>query len=343
MKRSLKIVMGGLVAALVAAAVAAAASTPSVVTGPATKAANTTVHLAGTVNPDASSTSYSFQWGLTNQYGFGSPTHSAGSGTKAVSVATNPGNLIPGTRYHYRLIASNRFGLSLGTDHTFKTTGHPPAVVLTGPTSALPTTFSATLTGGIDPNGESTSYYFEWGTTTAYGSITPFPVAVLTPSTSVLPVTATLTALAPGVTFHYQLVAVHESGPRTTFGGDRTFTTLPSPRPVPAMTVRTTPSRTQHKPYLFSTAGKLTPAASLPSSLACGSGGTVAVRYFIGRHSYALRTANLKSDCTFFAQTLFHRLIGKGNHSTRLRIEVRFRGNPYLDSSTTHVQRVHLG
>jgi hypothetical protein len=343
MKRSLKTVMGGLVAALVAVGVAAAASTPSVVTGPATKATNTTVHLAGTVNPDASSSTYSFQWGLTNQYGSGSPTHSAGSGTKAVSVATTPGSLIPGTRYHYRLIASNRFGLSLGIDHTFKTTGHPPAVVLTGPTSELPTTSSATMTGGIDPNGESTRYYFEWGTTTApYPYSTPNPSAVLTPSTSVLPITATLTGLAPGVTFHYQLVAVHESGPMT-FGGDRTFTTLPSPRPVPAISVRTTPSRTQHKPYLFSTTGKLTPAASLPSSVACGSGGTVAVRYFIGRHSYALRTANLKSDCTFFAQTLFHRLIGKGNHSTRLRIEVRFRGNPYVGSSTTQVQRVHLG
>jgi hypothetical protein len=341
MNSSLKIVMGALAAILVATGAALAASTPSVVTGSAMSATDTTIHLHGTVNPDGSGTSYSFQWGLTNQYGVSSPTHSAGSGTKVVSVAAAPSGLIPGTVYHYRLIASNRFGLSLGADHSFKTTGHPPAVVLTGPTFALPSSTSATVIGGINPNGESTTYQFEYGTTTAYGALT-FPPGVLAPATTVKLVSSTLTALAPGTTFHYQLIAFHQSGPAS-FGGDRTFTTLPSPRPVPGMSVKTTPSRAQHKPYLFSTSGKLTPPASLPSTVACGSGGTVAVRFFIGHRSYALRTANLKSDCTFFAQTLFHRLIGKGNHSTRLRIEVRFRGNPYVASSTTHVQRVHLG
>ena len=126
MKRRLKVVVGALVAVLVVAGVALAASTPAVVTGSATSATDTTVHLHGTVNPEGSGTTYSFQWGLSNLYGTNSPSHSAGSGTKAVAVGTTPTGLIPGTVYHFRLVASNRFGVSLGADHRFKTTGHPP-------------------------------------------------------------------------------------------------------------------------------------------------------------------------------------------------------------------------
>ena len=47
-----------------------------------------------------------------------------------------------------------------------------PPVATTGPATGISQT-SATLTGTVDPNNEATTYYFEYGTTTSYGSTTP--------------------------------------------------------------------------------------------------------------------------------------------------------------------------
>jgi phosphodiesterase/alkaline phosphatase D-like protein len=336
MKRSVKIFVAGLAAAVVTVGAAVAASTPAVVTQAATNATNTTVKLHGTVNPEGSSSNYAFQWGLTNAYGFFSPAHSAGSGTKAVSVATTPTGLIPGTTYHYRVIAGNRFGNSQGLDHKFKTTGHPPAITVTGPTFGRPSQSGAVVTGNINPNGQNTTWQFEYGMTTAYGVLTA--PQVLPASHALSSVHAVITGLQPGVTFHYQLISVHNGGAQV-FGGDQTFTTIPNPRPVPGLDAKTTPSRASHRPYLFTTSGRIRPSSSLPASVSCN--GTVAVRFFLGRDTRALRTAQVKPDCTYFSQVLFHKLIGRG--STRLRVEVRFHGNAYIGSSHTHVQRVHLG
>lgn len=337
MKRSLKIFVAGLAAAVVTVGAAVAASTPAVVTQAATNATNTTVKLHGTVNPEGNSTKYAFQWGLTRAYGLFSPSHSAGSGTKAVSVATTPTGLIPGTTYHYQVIAGNHFGNSFGTDHTFKTTGHPPAITVTGPTFGRPNQSGAIVTGSINPNGQATTWHFEYGLTSAYGLQTT-PGTPTPASHTLQTVSSVITGLQPGVTFHYRLVTVHNGGLPVS-GGDQTFTTIPNPRPVPALDAKTSPSRASHRPYLFTTSGRIRPSSSLPTSVSCN--GTVAVRFFLGKDTRALRTAQVKPDCTYFSQVLFHKLIGRG--STRLRVEVRFHGNAYIGSSHTHVQRVHLG
>src|SRR2546423_15391355 len=49
-------------------------------------------------------------------------------------------------------------------------------VVSTGGVPAVTAT-SATLTGTVNPEGEATTYYFQYGTSTAYGSTTPSPAA----------------------------------------------------------------------------------------------------------------------------------------------------------------------
>ena len=102
----------------------------------------------------------------------------------------------------------------------------PQAVVPAVTTSAASnvTTTGAQLNGTVNPNGASTTYYFEYGTTVSYGSQTNSASAGS--GTSAANVNATLSGLAPGTTYHYRLVATSSVG--TSRGNDMTFTTTSS-------------------------------------------------------------------------------------------------------------------
>jgi hypothetical protein len=107
----------------------------------------------------------------------------------------------------------------------------PPApkapVVTTGAADAVGST-SATITGTINPTGSDATWYFQWGPTTAYGTkTTAHDAGSGTDDTSVAEL---LTGLAPGTTYHYQLVGTNTGG--TVSGADQSFTT-PSPPPPP--------------------------------------------------------------------------------------------------------------
>ena len=101
-----------------------------------------------------------------------------------------------------------------------------PPVAVTGAADSLTET-TANLNGSVDPNGSSTTYYFEYGTSAAYGLLTPDtdagsgtdPVAVKVP----------ITGLTRNTTYHYRLVATHGTVP--VFGADRTFRTATGPQP----------------------------------------------------------------------------------------------------------------
>jgi hypothetical protein len=99
-------------------------------------------------------------------------------------------------------------------------------VVVTGPVTGL-TQNSVTLTGTVDPEGEATTYHFEYGTTDAYGLQTPQQSAG--GGSDPVPVQAAVTGLTGNTTYHYRLVATDASG--DTNGADRTFTTSPNPNP----------------------------------------------------------------------------------------------------------------
>jgi hypothetical protein len=81
---------------------------------------------------------------------------------------------------------------------------------------------SATLHGTVKPNKEATTWHFELGTTTAYGTNTPEqgPIAAGSGNTAV---SADAGSLAPGTVYHYRLVATNPSG--SIPGKDKTFTT----------------------------------------------------------------------------------------------------------------------
>jgi hypothetical protein len=76
---------------------------------------------------------------------------------------------------------------------------------------------SATLLGAINPRGTATTYYFQYGPTTAYGKQTT--PASLPAGTARIKVGQAATGLLPG--YHYRLVATNSVGVKP--GLDRTF------------------------------------------------------------------------------------------------------------------------
>jgi len=82
---------------------------------------------------------------------------------------------------------------------------------------------NATLNGQINANGLFVNTFFDYGTTTAYGStIAGTPVQVT--GNTATAVTAAPAGLAPSTTYHYRLRGVTTTGV-TSFGMDMTFTT----------------------------------------------------------------------------------------------------------------------
>ncbi len=79
---------------------------------------------------------------------------------------------------------------------------------------------SALLTGVVYPEGTETSYYFQYGTSTAYGSQTPTLVAGN--GTAKVAVGQSITGLTPGLTYHFRLVGI-AGGKTVGSGRDRNF------------------------------------------------------------------------------------------------------------------------
>jgi hypothetical protein len=100
-----------------------------------------------------------------------------------------------------------------------------PAVI-TGAVTAK-TISSAVLHGTVNPRGAATSYVFEWGLTTAYGSSSPSRSAGH--DTKDVSVEANVEGLLPGTVYHYRLSAANKIGGAS--GTDRTFRTKGHPPP----------------------------------------------------------------------------------------------------------------
>ncbi len=88
----------------------------------------------------------------------------------------------------------------------------------------------ATLNASVHPEGLATSYQFEYGTTTAYGSKAPAsPKAVGSGSVAVA-VSESISGLVPNTTYHYRITATNAEG--TSYGQDQTFTTATAHTPL---------------------------------------------------------------------------------------------------------------
>ncbi|HEY8082607.1 MAG TPA: S8 family serine peptidase [Solirubrobacterales bacterium] len=191
----------------------------------------TSATLNGAVNPEGSATSYYFEYGKTTSYGTKVPASpkSVGSGTSDVAVSEGIEGLEASTTYHYRLVAESEAGMTNGEDLTLTTSKSeaPLPKATTEATTAIKVT-SATLNGAVNPEGSATSYYFECGKTTSYGTKVPASPKSAGSGTSNVVVSESYASLEAGTTYHCRLVAESEAG--TSYGEDKTFTTLKSPK-----------------------------------------------------------------------------------------------------------------
>ncbi|HEY7952013.1 MAG TPA: hypothetical protein VID70_03435, partial [Solirubrobacteraceae bacterium] len=138
-------------------------------------------------------------------------------------LAAGPATLSPleaGTVYHYRLVAVNAGGTTLGTDQTFATTA-PKLATVGGENAQVTSQMTALVSGEINTQGLQTTYVFELGADTSYG--TPVFGTINSGEEGPTQLAFQLSSLLPGTTYHYRLVAINEDG--TVPGADHEFTT----------------------------------------------------------------------------------------------------------------------
>jgi hypothetical protein len=196
---------------------------------------------------------------------------------------------------------------------------------------------SAVLTAVVNPNKQNTTYYFQWGTTTAYGLQTA--IATVPAGSAPVTVSATLTGLEARTIFHYRVVAQHSnSGPLT--GLDGTFMTLPRHRPRPRIRARTFPFHDAHRPFTFTTRGSIKGPNWIPSIYDCR--GNVTVHFLLGHRRVGSTLLPLQPNCKFSGQTVFNHVPGR-SRPANLTVIVRFAGNGYLTPRRARAEAIRLG
>ena len=215
--------------------------TPTATTEQATAVTETEATLNGRVDPEGQATSYYFEYGTTESYGTKTSEMPAGSGSTNQEFHFTWTGLSPNTTYYFQLVAV--YGTSKtkveGGKMTFKTAAPPgPPTASTQAATAVSET-EATLKGTVDPDGEATEYFFEYGTETTYGQKTA-KATLQTSGGGSQGVSATLKGLTPGTEYHYRLVAKNNQGPAD--GLDDSFKTMSPPTKEPTKEPSPTPT-----------------------------------------------------------------------------------------------------
>ena len=99
---------------------------PTSTTDLATSVGRNVATLVGTIAPNNQATSYFFQYGLTNSYGYQTAVQTIPAGTAPTTVTAALPGLAPGTDYHFRLVSSHGpTATTYGTDMVFETLPWP--------------------------------------------------------------------------------------------------------------------------------------------------------------------------------------------------------------------------
>ena len=152
-------------------------ASPTIYETYAESVSQTSAILAARINPNSSDTSYFFEWGPTSAYGFRTPSfdRSIGAGGQPIIVREQLPPLSPISEYHFRLVASNASGPTVGPDQAFMTlnsSGLPDNRIpeLVSPAKGpLGTVFekiainSAQLRVQVDPGGVAAAFEVGYG------------------------------------------------------------------------------------------------------------------------------------------------------------------------------------
>jgi hypothetical protein len=191
-------------------------------TGAADEVTGTTATLHGSWTGNGEDTTCHFEWGYSDAYGNSTPAVDEGSATGAQAISFGLTGLSPVTTFHFRIVCSNATGPAFGDDQTLTTKALPTIVIR--PPSGYSTT-GVTLRGTVGPqSGGPTTYHFEYGLTSAYGSSSPESASVGSDN-GIYSAEAELEGLEPGTVYHYRLLATSPAGVKQS--SDQTFTTVP--------------------------------------------------------------------------------------------------------------------
>jgi hypothetical protein len=249
-------------------------SAPSFLNVSSSAVKQTSATLNATIDPNNADTTYHFEYGTSSAYGASVPVPDANVGNGIdgpVVVGRELSGLQPGTTYHYRVVARNAIGPTVGPDRTFATPPPQAPIVNTGQATGVAQN-TATLTGTIDTQGFQTGYEFDIGTDTSYGTRI-FGDAGAQPGAQALAVG--MQGLAPASVYHYRIAATNVFG--TTYGADQEFTT--GSYPSSTLTAPPTPTLVPAPPIV-------------PASTATASTASAKPLARVARHGKTRKTGN---------------------------------------------------
>lgn len=299
---------------------------PSVSVGRPSFVNSSSADLTGTVDPNGKAATYVVEYGPTPSYGLQTATAAVGAGASAVAVHSALGELKSGTVYHYRFVAINADGTTASADGTFETTGNRvvvagPLPTVSGAAAVRLTAHSVQLNGAVNPQGPTTTWYFEVGLTAAYGLQTR--VADIS-GLGARAINAQLSGLESDATYHYRLVAYSANG--LYVGPDHTFTTRPGTRLNTRGIIVDGSTLTRPGLLAIRIHGRLRLASHVSAAAACN--GVVALTVMRGGETIELRHANLRSNCTYAVR--LHVPYGRLHGSSRLTVTAYYWGNAVL-------------
>jgi uncharacterized repeat protein (TIGR01451 family) len=209
---------------------------------------------------------------------------------------------------------------------TTPTTSAPSA---SAPTAGTVTLSSALLSGVVRTGGQSTSYFFQYGTTTAYGQSTPVQTTSTSKTASV-----SVTGLTPGTLYHYRLAAINSSG--VAYSVDATFRT--AGRRSAKVGLYNKHHSTSTLPLRYTLAGRLRLPSGMTTSAGCT--GTVTITIKSGTGQLASHRAKVNRGCRYSSSFTLTKRPGKATHGT-LKAIARYTGSSLLRRGHSRTVTLH--
>lgn len=192
---------------------------PAISPGDPTNISVSTAKLNAFLNPNFLTTSVIFEWGIDSNYGSTIiPIQSPVNGNTAISLSVDLSGLSKGTRYYYRISATNELGTSQTTGLSFTTFDVPK--IITKDISEIKTT-SAKIGGEIlsDYGSPVSERGICWST-----SLNPSVSDNKVPGTLEGPnYTISLTGLSPNSTYYLRSYAINGVG--LSYGNEKVLKT----------------------------------------------------------------------------------------------------------------------
>ncbi len=192
------------------------------------------------------------------------------------------------------------------------------------------TSSSVQLNGAINPQGDPTSWHFEYGLTSDYGLETT-PVTM--PGLGIRPINAQVAGLRPATTYRYRLVADSANG--LYVGPGLTFTTKAAPpTALRDLTLRATAHRDRWG-VRVTVSGQLVMPAGVGSE---GATGPMTIRFTRDTPSgptFMSTRTQINSDGSYTLTTWFSK--GHLHGRNHFGVTVRFGGNPALQPSIKRI------